>query len=230
MTDFNYSNLPVRKSGPFLRIGAKVLPGVRKVQKQIVPHAEGWQRHNALAITEIKPTWVVLGDSMSQGVGAGHHKNGLVGQLEQLLKADGHDYRVINLSISGARIRDVLDIQLPALDKLNIKPDLVTCLVGANDMVRKRFRVDAPANFDELLRKLPKGSIVGNSLGASPEVRQMDADLRHAVSDGKLAIADIRRKGPRSWRGLVAEDRFHPNEKGYARLAHIFYDAIKARP
>lgn len=226
MQEFTYSNLPRRPGGKFLRTGALFVPGIRRVQEQIVPHAVAWQEHNQQQLTGEDPLWVVLGDSMAQGVGAKHYKDGWVGQLDRKLKQSGRTYRLLNLSISGARISDVLEHQLPALAALGVQPDLVTVLIGSNDMVRKKFRVNALPYYEELLERLPEGAIVGNILGASAIPTALDMRLQQAVRERNLVLADIRREGPSNWRGLVAEDYFHPNERGYAVLADIFAKAI----
>src|ERR1035441_9487088 len=63
---FDYSNLSPRPAGAFYRAAAGVLPGVRKVQAQIVPYALAWQHANLAALRATGPLWVALGDSMSQ--------------------------------------------------------------------------------------------------------------------------------------------------------------------
>jgi lysophospholipase L1-like esterase len=39
-------------------------------------------------------------------------------------------------------------------------------------------------------------------------------------------MVDMRRSGPPSWRGKLAEDHFHPNNAGYAGIADAFYEKI----
>ncbi|MBC7581620.1 SGNH/GDSL hydrolase family protein [Aeromicrobium sp.] len=219
--------MPRRPGGKFLRTGAVFLRGVRMVQNQIVPHAQAWQQHNRQVLDGgDEPLWVVLGDSMAQGVGAKHFKDGWVGQLDTRLKKAGKQYRLLNLSISGARIRDVMDYQLPELEALGDQPELITVLIGSNDMVRKKYRVNALADFDELLEVLPVGTVIGNILGGKGVPIAMDMRLQRAVQARGLIVADIRRNGPQEWKGLVAEDFFHPNERGYRILADVFALAI----
>src|SRR6202012_1458602 len=82
----------------------------------------------------LDPLWVVLGDSTAQGLGAPGPRGGYVGQtLYQLRRTTGRHWRVLNLSVSGALIRDVVAEQLPRLDGQH--PDLVTCGAGANDIM-----------------------------------------------------------------------------------------------
>jgi hypothetical protein len=56
---------------------------------------------------------------MSQGIGARDVSGGWVGQLHARLAAEGHRIRLINLSVTGARVRDVVDRQLPQLPALD---------------------------------------------------------------------------------------------------------------
>ncbi|MEJ0073496.1 MAG: SGNH/GDSL hydrolase family protein [Candidatus Saccharibacteria bacterium] len=222
-----YDNRPRRPSGPFVRLGAKLYSGIRTVQKQIVPYAAEWRRQNAIEMARTdRPLWVVLGDSMAQGIGAGAYDHGWPGQLRQLLAADGREYRLVNLSISGARIADVLEHQLPAMQSLGIRPELVTVMIGSNDLVRRKYRRHAQADFELLLAQLPRGSYVANLLGNGSAPLAMDRRLRQAAADGRVGLVDMRGRGPHSWHGLVAEDHFHPNEAGYREIARVFGEAL----
>jgi hypothetical protein len=50
--------------------------------------------------------------------------------------------------------------------------------------------------------------------------------LRDRGARGQLVVADLRAHGPRSWRGRLAADRFHPNDAGYAAMARVFDVAL----
>lgn len=103
----------------------------------VEPYAVRWAEANDLARRGDGPLWVALGDSATQGVGATSPERGYVGQvLDALSDRDGVGWRVLNLSVSGARARDVLAGQLPRLEALDVRPELVSCLVGGNDLVR----------------------------------------------------------------------------------------------
>jgi len=217
---------PVYQPGRLLKVAGTVLPGVRHVQDQIVPYAAAWRAANAAALAESGPLWVALGDSMTQGIGARTIAGGWVGQARVQLSAAGLDYRLVNLSVSGARIRDVTGPQLDALAALGIKPSLVTVLIGANDMLVKSRREQVPADFAALLTRLPRGSVVATL----PQPRRMAVAanrlIERAAAEGHIRIAEMR-GGLRSFRGTLAEDHFHPNEVGYARIAAIFTSAIQ---
>ena len=176
------------------------------------------------ALRQDGPLWVVIGDSMTQGIGASDPEREWVGQLRDRWATQGHPYRVVNLAVTGARVDDVLDRQLPGLDRLialGHRPELVTVLVGSNDIVNRRLREHVVARFTTLLDALPPGAVVGNLANPQREVRQMDAEIRRRAAEGRLTLADFRRDGPATWVGLLAPDWFHPNDRGYTALADV---------
>jgi lysophospholipase L1-like esterase len=212
---FDYSNAPVRPSGAGMRLLAKASRGVRGVLADVEPYARAWQARNARVLSEPGPRWVVLGDSMAQGIGASSYDRGWPGPLAAHL---GPAYGLVNLSFHGARVRDVLDVQLPAALQLG-DVALITVMVGANDVVWRRHRAGLVQAFGELLAALPDGAVVANLTNPHRAAREVDRMLREQE---RLVLADLRRSGPRSWRGKLAPDHFHPNDRGYADIAEAF--------
>ncbi|GAA3219994.1 hypothetical protein GCM10017691_03910 [Pseudonocardia petroleophila] len=221
-TEFDYSNLSGRPSGPVLRLLSRVLPGVRSVQDQVEPYARAWQEHNRAALAADGPLWVALGDSLTVGIGAGAHDRGWVGQLASRMPG----WRVVNLAVSGGRVRDVLDRQLPAMEALGQRPDLVTLLIGNNDLVSPRLRPALPGNLDELLHRLPPGTVVGNQPATYSAALEVNRLIDDAVAERGLRLAELRVPRTRDWSGKLAADHFHPNERGYEGLAAVFGAAI----
>jgi len=227
------------KRSRLLRIGKHFIPGVKRVQMQVEPYAAAWHTANSGIIGAHEKVWVVLGDSMSQGIGASAYNKGWVGQAYAMLKAKGRSYRVVNLSSSGARIPDVLKFQLPALEKLSVKPALVTVLIGSNDLLSPIARRQLLPNLRKLLLQLPEGAFIGNVfyrptaprlvklfLASNTAGRLLTALARHR----RLNIVSFDDAFRPPWKGTLASDRFHPNDKGYASIAEIFVAAIeKAR-
>lgn len=224
---FEYPNLIGRPSGPFLRTAALLSKGVRSVQQHIPAYAKQWAASNIAEIASDKPLWIVLGDSMAQGIGASSYDRGWPGYLRKLLQSAGREYKLINLSISGSRISDVLERQIPAMQALGEQPALVTVMVGSNDQVRKRYRQKAPDEFLQLLNVLPAGSVVSNLPGHGAMQRAIDRHARDAAARGHITLVDMRRSGPRDWRGKLASDHFHPNDAGYQALAKVFARAMQ---
>ncbi|GAY12702.1 SGNH/GDSL hydrolase family protein [Pseudonocardia sp. N23] len=220
LQEFEYDNLTGRPPGRLVSVASRILPGVREVQDQTVPFALAWQQHNRAAIAADGPLWVALGDSMTVGLGAPSHDRGWVGQVAATLPM-----RVVNLAMSGARVPDVLERQIPALRSLG-EAALVTLMIGSNDLMNREHRLRLPDGMRRLLDALPAGSVVSDQPGNSPAALGVNTLIADAVRDRGLVLADMR--GPRtaSWRGRLAADHFHPNEAGYAAIAAVFGDAI----
>lgn len=226
---FDYDNTGARPAGAVMRTLSALLPGVGEVREQTEPYAAAWRRANQSALAAEGPLWVAIGDSMSQGIGASAPEHGLVGQLADHLAAAGRPHRVVNLSVTGARVQDALDQQLPALRELvalGQVPDLVTVVIGSNDVVSPRWRAGLTERFATLLDGLPDGAVVANLPNPHREARRVSALLRERERGGRLVVADMRAHGPRSWRGKLAADKFHPNDAGYAAMTHVFDVAL----
>lgn len=221
----DYCNLNDRPPGRFVTLAARLLPGVRTVQEQAGPYAAAWRAHNDLALAGTGPLWVALGDSMTQGIGAGAYDRGWVGQVAARMPG----WRVVNLAITGGRVRDVLDRQLPVLESLAPPPELVTVLIGSNDLFNPRLRPRLATDLAELLRRLPPGSVVGNQPGTHAAALEVNALIDDAVAARGLVLAELRDPRTRNWGGKLAADHFHPNERGYAGMADVFEEAIRRR-
>ncbi len=215
---------PGRRPGPAMRAFNLVVPGVRRVRAQGDPYAQAWWDASRDALARGGRRWVVLGDSMSQGVGASAYDAGWVGRLATRLRADGHDLAVVNLSATGARTTDVLERQLPAMQALpaptdGAGPDLVTVLVGSNDLFGGRAaRAALPDAMAELVDRLPDGAVIATLPQPSAAARAANVPIDRAGESGRLHVVDMRRDGPESWRGKVASDFFHPNDVGYEAI------------
>lgn len=226
----DYDNRTGRGPGRVVRTAGLFLPGVARVWRQADPYADAWHAHNLAVLARGEGRrWVVLGDSMSQGVGATAHDRGWVGQLADRLERTGDGVDVLNLSATGACTRDVLDQQLPAHAALGPRDDdVVTVLVGSNDLFAGRAaRAALPASWAELVAAVPAGSVVATLPQPSGVADRANAHVERAASTGRVVMLDLRVTGPTSWRGRLAADRFHPNDAGYAAIADAVEPAVR---
>lgn len=229
----DYANRTGRAPGLGVRALGLVIPGVRRVQAQAEPYAAAWHAHNRAALGSPGRRWVVLGDSMSQSVGASAFDAGWVGQLAARLAADGDPLVVVNLSATGARTADVVDQQLPVLATLppalgSDSPDLVTVLVGSNDLFAgQAARRALPTAFAAMVQALPHRAVVATLPQPRAAARRANRHVERAGADGRLEVVDMRTEGPSSWRGRLASDWFHPNDAGYAELARAFLPHVR---
>lgn len=213
--------------------------GVGITSGQIDPYRSAWEANNAIEINRDGPLWVVLGDSASQGIGASSAFDGWVGQVRGRLQAqDGQRWRVVNLSVSGARAQDVLNEQLPHLWRLaagGTQVDLVVCAIGGNDMYRSRSW-QIRDRFTQLVASLPEpGRLTTGSRTVITTLPQGLARRRasianhiirtHAPRRG-LEVADLWATTGPPWEGKYAEDFFHPNDTGYGHWAEGILPAV----
>ena len=226
---FAYSNRSDQPSGRWVGLAARMLPGVGRVQTQVAPYAAAWRRANIEALGRPGPLWVVLGDSLSQGIGAPAFDLGWVGQLHARLALAGRDYRIVNLSVSGAGTSDLIRGQLPALEGLPSRPDLVTVMVGSNDLIRRSRRSGLPQRFRTLLEAVPVGTVVSTLPNPTPTANAVNAVVTAVAGERGLLVAEMRGGTTSSWRGKLAADHFHPNEFGHAALAGVFAAALLPR-
>ncbi|MCI1017818.1 glycosyltransferase [Microbacterium sp. C5A9] len=99
--------------------------------------------------------YIALGDSLTEGLCDPAPDGALRGwadRLALLLAAQG-GLHYANLAIRSKRVRDVCEVQLPRA--LALEPDLVSILIGANDLVKPTVDVPAlAAELEEAVRRL----------------------------------------------------------------------------
>ena len=96
------------------RVMRRLRPGVAATLGAKDEYRQYWEASNERARHSGGPLWVALGDSTAQGLGASAPDRGYVGQLlVELQEAQRRPWRVVNLSVTGARISDVVREQVP---------------------------------------------------------------------------------------------------------------------
>ena len=204
-----------------------------------------WNEHNARVLGKRAngqnaaapdPLWVVLGDSTAQGLGAPGPYGGYVGQtLQELRRTTGRHWRVLNLSVSGALIRDVLADQVPQLDGQS--PDLVTCGAGANDILFSPGKLFgdlrtllAEVPDDTVMLDLPLLSgfwwIVGHM--SVPYISRVNRVIREVATERRLRVAEVSKHFIAPWAGKFSVDNFHPSQDGYRDWARALTAALPA--
>ena len=193
--------------------------------------------------------YVALGDSTVEGVGASSSEDNYVSRLHERLRGIYPLTRMTNLGVGGATASGVRKRQLARAIKL--RPDLVTLSIGPNDITEKRSLDDYSRDIDRILQALTVRTtavVVVNlipDLGVTPRFRGQEREealrqrvldfnevlSRHALAYG-AEIVDLygpsQREVPRRPE-LVAVDRYHPSDAGYALWAELMWVGIEAR-
>jgi len=219
--------------------------GVAELRSARTEFAAYWTAHNEGVLAKRErvmrdgdapdPLWVVLGDSTAQGLGAPGPRGGYVGQtLYQLRRTTGSHWQVLNLSVSGALMRDVLADQIPLLD--GQRPDLVTCGAAANDILYsapgKLFgdlrTLLAAVPEDTVMLDLPLLSgfwgIVGRM--SVPYITRINRVIQEVATERRLRVAEVSRHFVPPWVGKFSVDNFHPSQDGYRDWSRALVEAL----
>ncbi|HVK25956.1 MAG TPA: SGNH/GDSL hydrolase family protein [Actinokineospora sp.] len=100
--------------------------------------------------------YVALGDSLTEGVGdldpSGRPRGWADRFAEEIARRQG-GLQYANLAVRGLTTTEVLDVQVPAA--VELEPDLVSAVVGMNDLVRPKVSLRAVLRrHDEILDRL----------------------------------------------------------------------------
>lgn len=200
--------------------------GIAAIDAQTEPYHQRWDTHNEQARHGDGPLWVALGDSSTQGVGASAWEHGWVHTILDRLRArTGERWRIVNLSMSGGRFSDVSERQVPIAHKLLRKPDLITCVIGGNDMMWRPRTAGIYSDAEAATTALPEGTFLSRVGGTSARSNYINEIFERAAAARDLALFSIW-DWPTGY-GAMAADRFHPGDIGYGYMADLVWDAIK---
>ena len=191
-------------------------------------------------------TYVVLGDSTAAGVGAPRDAGIAVMTARKL--TGRRPVTMHNFAVSGAKTADVLRDQLAGAEAS--RPDLVLISVGANDVTHLTsvgsVRRDIEAIIARLRAANPRVAIVitgSPDMGAPPRIprllrpiaawrtKRLNRMFESVAAARGVTFAPIAADtGPsfRRDRSLFADDRFHPNARGYATWLPTLDRALEA--
>jgi len=157
-----------------------------------------------------------------------------------------------NLGVNGFTSRNVIDVELPQLARL--EPQFASLLVGVNDVVQgvppETYEANAAAILDALLGALapsrivtvatpdytvtPQGASYGDPAIQSAGIRRNNAILERLAAERRIAFVDTHDLSLRaaSDRALVADDGLHPSGAQYAlwvdRIAPVVEELLRA--
>jgi lysophospholipase L1-like esterase len=184
--------------------------------------------------------FVALGDSYTIGTSvdaAERWPNQLVARIGEL-------ELVGNLAVNGYTSADLLTEELPQLDRL--QPELVSVLIGVNDVVQgvsdTQYAGNVVVILEELLTRLPARRIVGiatpdytvtpmgaefgDPSGRSDAIVRVNSAMREACEQREIRFVPEIFEISRAARGdpaLVAGDELHPSGAQY----RLWVDAIE---
>lgn len=194
-------------------------------------------------------TYLALGDSYTIGTGASHESLNYPSLLAQRLQAEGgREVRVVNPAVNGFTTVDLLAREIGFIGEL--KPDLVTVLIGVNDLVRGRgvlqYRDSLVEIYDAIAMlhlspgcaaaiSIPDWSAVpaARDYGDPEHIRSLTDAFNAAARDEAtmrdlawIDITEISRSGLAS-PGWVSPDDLHPGDPQYAAWADAIWTRLR---
>lgn len=181
---------------------------------------------------------VALGDSLTQGYGLPADQ-GLVPQLQDWLRAAGHDVIVINAGVSG----DTTAGGLSRLDwTLADRPDAMIVALGGNDLLRGIDPAESRANLDAILTRLDAEGVPAMLVGLpapgnfGPQFQRdfgaMFPEL--AQEHGATLYPDLlapitqRYTAGQDYADLMQDDQLHPSAAGVTAIVAAMGPAVDA--
>jgi acyl-CoA thioesterase-1 len=173
---------------------------------------------------------VVLGDSLSAGLGVAAHE-AFPARLEERLRREGYAYRVVNAGVSG----DTTAGGLRRVDWiLRARPSVVIVALGANDGLRGQPVETLRANLDAIVERLHAAQVRVLLTGM-----QVPANYGEAYARAYAAVfpdvAKSRRVSlmPFLLDGVAAESRLnqadgiHPTAEGHQKIADRLWPHLR---
>ncbi len=209
------------------RVAGHISQGVALINSTVEPRAQYWDDWNQKNLQTQGPLWVALGDSVTQGIGSSDPSTCYVSiVLNRLEERTNQKWRLLNLSMSGARFSDVTKLQIPLISDHDLKPDLVSAIIGSNDIMWRRGPRRIANDAKSLMQSLPEGAYLSRVSQSNREGR------RSAIADVFETMAfsrDLELFGAWTWptdEGMWAQDKYHPNDDAYKYIADNLWASL----
>jgi acyl-CoA thioesterase-1 len=192
--------------------------------------------------------YLALGDSYTIGTGASDDAHNFPSILAVLLsRAVGKQVALANPAINGYTTLDLIAKELNYLDG---KPDLVTVLIGVNDLVQNRLVEEYRASLRQIYDRiatlgLPAGRVAAISIpnwsvvpaasqyGEPQLIKAVTNDYNTAAREEALergftwvdvtGVSTYQLGSP----GWIASDQLHPGDAQYAAWAEVIWDRVR---
>lgn len=192
--------------------------------------------------------YVALGDSFTEGVGDpvdGFATHGAVDLLAAALRRTSPDIRFTNLAQRGLVVAEIRQQQLEAA--LRLRPDLVSVVAGANDIMTGRFNV---TGWEEEFRTLYEALTQAGAAVISANIPEFailrtlkeplqrrlktniargNAVIEHLAAQYGVILVDARSISTRSDREDWSADGVHLNARGYFKFAQETLKMLEQR-
>ena len=192
--------------------------------------------------------YLALGDSYTIGTGASDNAHNFPSILAGLLsKATNKQVALANPAVNGYTTLDLIAKELNYLDG---KPDVVTVLIGVNDLVQNRSVEDYRASLRQIYDRiralgLPAGRVAAISIpnwsvvpaaaqyGGPQLIKAVTNDYNTAAKEEALergfvwvditGVSTYQLGSP----GWIATDQLHPGDIQYEAWTEVIWDRVR---
>ncbi|MFG6443697.1 GDSL-type esterase/lipase family protein [Microbacterium sp. P07] len=199
----------------------------------------------AIAETGVSRRWtrfVALGDSITEGLCDGSrmpdgHYRGWADRLASLLaQTSPGPFRYANLAVRSRKMKDLLDEQVP--HALTMKPDLVSILMGSNDLVGPQVNIPAlVAQLEDAVRQVrASGADVLLATVFLPRRRAamlfarrfaaFNSEMRRVAAETGAMMLDLEAMPALSELPMWSDDRVHLRPAGHRLVAYRAADVL----
>jgi acyl-CoA thioesterase I len=184
----------------------------------------------ATAASADKPTWLIMGDSLSAEYGL-KRGSGWVTLLEAQLKKDKRDIQVFNASISGETTSGG-KTRLPSLLAKH-KPQIVVIELGGNDALRGLDMASTQTNLTEMIaasqKMKAKVLLVGMKLPPNfgKTYGEKFEGMFKALANNGVTLVPFFLEGFGEDLSYFQADRIHPTEAAQPKMLANVWPALK---
>ncbi len=189
--------------------------------------------------------YVAMGDSLTSGVGVSSYEQSFPFLIAKKISSGGNDVILKNASFPGLRVKDLNGKILE--QTINQKPNIITILVGVNDIHGNIKKDEFRKSYEEILERLTKETksqiyIISIPFIGSPELllfpynyyfdwktKEFNEVLKELSNKYNIKYIDIYSETSAEYKKVgdhYSSDFFHPSEKGYLEWANIIYANI----
>lgn len=187
-------------------------------------------------------TYIALGDSLTAGVGTTKYQDSYPYLLAQKLASKQTEVTLINLALPGFKTKNIINNSLETT--ITDNPDIITLLIGVNDLHGNISKKDFQKNYQQILAKLTTKTTAKIYLINLPEIgsnqlfwppynyyfrwqtKNFNQVIKQLAIQYNLTYIDLdtptaqilKNNGP-----VYSMDSFHPRALGYESWAQIIY-------
>ncbi|PFV00600.1 lipase [Bacillus cereus] len=186
--------------------------------------------------------FIAIGDSFTEGIGDEVEGIALKSWVDHFVQLYVNDIEYVNFAKRGLVTKEIRSQQFEKA--LTIKPDLVSLIAGANDVLKGRWNHQAYKNDMEFmidkLSKIEADIIIANlpdftvRLPFASEKKQVIKEqlleandvIRSLSKEYKLHHVDFWSHQLVNDNTLWSTDLIHPNSKGYVKVAELIFNSL----